>query len=179
MLKILGSHTISKQESCHLLLGTPMVSCSHTFIKINLRNTKVRRLNLNTVYNADEILESSKTPEERLRDKEHETSNILEKMTIQDLYGRRMEVVHWSSKIHFDGENHYHKFSTMSLHAFTKVYYAGNICGGKQLITIHQKNKYIVMFSPHLLSNEDGENYGEFCKYELIKHKPYVGEMEN
>ena len=118
MLKLLGSRTISKQESCHLLLGTPMVSCSHTFIKIDLRNTKVRRLNLNTVYNADEILESSKTPEERLRDKEHETNNILEKMTIQDLYGRHMKVVHWSSQVLFDCENHYHKFSTMSLHVY-------------------------------------------------------------
>ena len=66
---------ISKQESCHLVLGTPMVSCSHMFIKINLRNTKVRRADLAPVYNADEISESNKTPEERLREGEMETNN--------------------------------------------------------------------------------------------------------
>ena len=121
MLKLLGSRTISKQEPCHLLLGTPMVSCSHMFIKINLRNTKVRRVNLNKVYNAEEISESNKTPEERLRDEENEINNTLEKMTILDLYGRRMELCHWDTHIEFDCENHHHKFPTVSLHAFNKV----------------------------------------------------------
>ena len=35
------------------------------------------------------------------------------------------------------------------------------------------------MFSPYLSSEEEGENFGEFCKYELIKYRPYVGEIEN
>ena len=35
------------------------------------------------------------------------------------------------------------------------------------------------MFSPHLSSKEDGKNYREFCKYESIKHKPYVDNIEN
>ena len=36
MLNLIGSRTTSKQESCHLAIGTPMVSCSHAFAKINL-----------------------------------------------------------------------------------------------------------------------------------------------
>ena len=134
MLRLLGLRMISRQELCHLVIGTPMVSCSHMFIKINLRNTKVRRVNLASVYNADEILESNKTPEERLRDGEMETNNNLEKMTILDLYGRRMERCHWLSEYVFDLENHKHNFLTMNLYAFTKEYYAGNVCGGTQLI---------------------------------------------
>ena len=179
MLRLLGSRMISKQESCHLVLGTPMVSCSHMFIKINLRNTKVRRVNLASVYNADEISESNKTPEERLRDGEMETNNNLEKMTILDLYGRRMEKCHWLNDYEFDLANHNHNFLTMSLYSFTKEFYAGNVCGGTQWIKKHTKNKYIVMFSPYLSSEEEGENFGEFCKYELIKYRPYVGEIEN
>ena len=35
------------------------------------------------------------------------------------------------------------------------------------------------MFILKLLSKEDGENYGQFCKYELIKHRLYVGVIEN
>ena len=44
-------------------------------------------VNLAAVYNVEEISESNKTPEERLRDEENETNNTLEKMTILDLYG--------------------------------------------------------------------------------------------
>ena len=65
MLRLLGLRTISKQESCHLLLGTPMVPCSHMFIKINFKNTKVSEVNLASIYNADVISEGNKTPEER------------------------------------------------------------------------------------------------------------------
>ena len=108
-----------------------------------------------------------------------ETNNTLEKMTILDLYGQHIKLCHWLSPYEFETENYCHKFLTMSLHALTKVHYIGNICGGTQLIRKHKKNKYIVMFSPHLSSNKDGKNYGEFCKYELIKYKPYVGDIEN
>ena len=58
------------QESCPLLLGTPIISCSHMFVKTNLKNTKLRRVNLAGIYNVYEISESNKTPEERLRDGE-------------------------------------------------------------------------------------------------------------
>ena len=68
-----------------------MVSCSHTFIKINLKNTKVCRVNLASVYNADEVSESNKTPEERLRDGEIEINNTLENMKTLDIYAHCME----------------------------------------------------------------------------------------
>ena len=80
MLRILGLRTISKQESCHLLLGTPIVSCSHMFVKIKLKNTKVRSVNLASIYNADAILESNKTHEQRRKDGEAKINNTLEKM---------------------------------------------------------------------------------------------------
>ena len=48
-----------------------------------------------------------------------------------------------------------------------------------QVMRKYQKIKYIVIFSPHLSSKEDGKNCGELCKYELVKHKPCVGDIEN
>ena len=36
IFNLVGSRTSSKQESCHLSLGTPMVSCSHDFVRLNL-----------------------------------------------------------------------------------------------------------------------------------------------
>ena len=35
ILRLLGSCTISKQESCHLILETSMAFCSNQFYKIN------------------------------------------------------------------------------------------------------------------------------------------------
>ena len=64
-----------------------MVYYSHMFIKINLRNTEVRRVNLAAVDNLYDISESNKTPKEKLRDGEMETNKTLEKMNILDLYG--------------------------------------------------------------------------------------------
>ena len=67
-----------------------------------------------------------------------------------------MEKCHWLSDYEFDLANHNHNFLTMSLYVFTKEFYAGNVCGGTQLIKKHTKNKYIVMFSPYLSSEEEG-----------------------
>ena len=60
-----------------------MLSCLHMFAEINLENTKVRRVNLATIYNADVISESNKTPEQRQKDGEAEMNNTLEKITRQ------------------------------------------------------------------------------------------------
>ena len=35
------------------------------------------------------------------------------------------------------------------------------------------------MFTPNILSKEDGENNEIFCKYEWIKYCPYVEYIEN
>ena len=69
-----------------------MVSCSHMFIKINLNNIKVHRVNLAYIYNADEILESNKTPEERLKDGEHKVNNDLENMKTLDICAHCMNL---------------------------------------------------------------------------------------
>ena len=98
-------------------------------------------------------------------------------MTILDLYGQRMKLCHWLSSIEFEAENHYQKNPTMSLHIFTKVYYAGNICCDTQILKKHWKNKCLVLFCLHLSSIEDGTNHRELCKYELIKQKLYISDM--
>ena len=58
-----------------------MVSCSNIFVKINLKNTKVRKVNLIGIYNTDEVSESNKTPGERLIDGEVKVNHTLEKRT--------------------------------------------------------------------------------------------------
>ena len=45
MFNLVGSRTSSKQKSFHLALGTPMVSCSHDFVRLNLTNN-LKKINL-------------------------------------------------------------------------------------------------------------------------------------
>ena len=69
-----------------------MVSCSHMFIEINLKNIKVGQVNLASEYNADEVLKSNKTPEDRLSDGEVKLNNTIENMKALDIYSYCMEV---------------------------------------------------------------------------------------
>ena len=38
MSKLIDERMLSKQDTCHSIMGLPLVSCSHNFIKINLLN---------------------------------------------------------------------------------------------------------------------------------------------
>jgi hypothetical protein len=38
MLRLIGQRIKSQQEVCHLILSLPLLSCTHTFIQIALRN---------------------------------------------------------------------------------------------------------------------------------------------
>ena len=75
MTKLIGNRTMSKQESCHLILGTSMISCFHNFPNVNL-NTSSRKLDLNGL---DYILGCEK-----------EGKYTLEIPSILDLYMTRM-----------------------------------------------------------------------------------------
>ena len=52
MFNLIGSRTISKQEFCHLSLGSPMVSFSHMFVKISLTSS-FKKLTLKKKENYD------------------------------------------------------------------------------------------------------------------------------
>ena len=48
VLNLVGSCTSSKQDSCHLSLGTLMVSCSHNFVRLKLK-TNFKKINLKKI----------------------------------------------------------------------------------------------------------------------------------
>ena len=68
MIGLLGSRIISKQEVCHFILRTTMVSSSHQFREISLNNTFDCMINLNLLPTVDVNSESNKTSEEREKD---------------------------------------------------------------------------------------------------------------
>ena len=90
MLNLIGSRTISKQESCHLAIGTSMVSCSHVFIRINL-TTSLKKLSLRKIKNYAE-------------------DDDLEKPTILDMYMIRTSVEIWDTRYEMDTFQNHQKF---------------------------------------------------------------------
>lgn len=90
MSKLLGERMLSMQETCHLIMSKPLVSCSHRFVWINLLN------------NSNKVDMNSKT--------ESDKAFIY---TVVDSYGIQMDPKNWFDK------NQYHtvqpKLEKMSL----------------------------------------------------------------
>ena len=161
MLNLIGSRTISKQESCHLSLGTAMVSCSHQFVKISL-TTSFKKITLKKRANYD--------PDED-----------LEKPSILEMYMKRMKSEIWESTYEFETYNHQFEFSSMNLYEFAKTFYVRNKNGKEKrhLMNKHIKENLVIMFTPVLSADPAGDNYHEFCRLSLIKYRPFVDSVEN
>ena len=161
MLNLIGSRSISKQESCHLTLGTPMVSCSHMFLKISL-TTSFKKISLRKRADYD--------PEED-----------LEKPTILEMYMLRSNSGIWESNYEFEMNEHQYNFPHMSLYEFAKTFYVRNksVVETKHFLKKHIKENLVIMFTPVLSADPTGENYHEFCRLSLIKYRPFVESVEN
>ena len=166
MTKLLGNRTMVKQESCHLILGTPMVSSSHIFRTVNL-NTSSRKLDLNCL---DYILNSEK-----------EGKHTLEQPSILDLYMTRMNLDYWENEYVFNFENYSTKFDKMNLYEFSLEYYVGYRNKGEEFYKIQKQSRknIVISFSPYISGDPKGQNFHEYCRYSLIKYRPFVDKIEN
>ena len=146
MLNLIGSRTTSKQESCHLAIGTAMVSCSHVFIRINL-NTSFKKLSLR-------------------KSKNYAEDDDLEKPTILDMYMIRTSVEIWDTRYEMDAFQNHQNLSTMSLYEFAKSFYVRKKRSGEKNYHIkkHIKDNLVIMFTPVLSTDPIGSNYQEFCR---------------
>ena len=109
MFNLIGSRTISKQESCHLSLGTPMVSCSHMFVKISLTSS-FKKLTLKKKENYD-------------------PTKDLEKPSILEMYMRRTNKDIWESNYVYEMYKDRYDIFNMSLYEFAKTLYIRNKSG--------------------------------------------------
>ena len=161
MLNLIGSRSISKQESCHLALGIPMVSCSHQFVRINLTSS-LKKLSLKKKRNCED-------------------DDDLEKPSILDMYMIRTDVKIWDSQYEMDSFQNYQNLSTMSLYEFAKLFYVRRKLSSEvnYHITKHRKENMVIMFTPVFSTDPAGSNYHEFCRLNLIKFRPFVGCVEN
>ena len=106
MFNLVGSRNTSKQESCHVLLGTYMVSCSHDFVMLNLTNN-LKKINLKKISNYDE-------------------EEDLEKPTVLEMYMVCMKSEVWDSRYDFEMVKHQDGLFDMSFYEFAKTFYVRN-----------------------------------------------------
>jgi hypothetical protein len=98
MQKLLGVRMMSKQEKCHLMLGLPIVHCTHIQVNVNLKNDSRQVITDNTTTNRDSSNPndtSRRGSSRRSEDEETETTTI---MSLVDAYTVRINPNHWRDK---------------------------------------------------------------------------------
>jgi hypothetical protein len=94
-------------------------------------------------------------------DPENEADDVLQKTVLKD-YGERTAV-----------KSRYTGLSQLSLMQYVSQYtkFRGELT--------RRKNPYIVRTFPKVSSNPGGPDFGKYCKFQLIKFKPWEGEPSN
>ena len=150
MSKLLSDRLTSKQEKCHLLLGLPIVKSSATTISVDLRN-QTKRLDVRNSEGGDNVLEL--------------------RMSLIDAYAVRMESARWKDLIVYAalGQN---QIRSMNMVKFCSIYYVGAQGEGKNKIC--RKYKTVVPnFFPRPSSNARSKDYPAYCRFALMKYKPW------
>lgn len=130
MIRAVGERDFSAQETAHMLLSLPLVSCTFSFITLSL--TGDRR-----------IVEDA------------ESGQLVVQQSLFDHYCNRTTNLD-VSLLQFAAE-----FSV----------YKGEVK--------RRPSPVIVRTFPHYSSNPHGENYELYCKYQLVRHKPWHGVVSN
>ena len=126
MLRTVGERDFSAQETAHMLLSLPLVSCSFNFITISLNGS--RKVNW-----------------------DKDTGELELQRSFLDDYAEREP-----------------KFSNTNLQQFAANY---NICNGK---VVKRAKPVVVRTFPYYSCNPQGEQYAQYCHYQLIKYHPWT-----
>jgi Ulp1 family protease len=147
-------------ETCHLILSTPFVECTHRFTFINILKAK-QKLNL-----------GSKTKGST----ENNETIVGESKDLLILYGHRMVLTSWNS--HSDCIVAHQKYDllNMPLIQFVKLFSASN---GKISVRKLDVKPLICRFSPEIKYREKSEEFWKYCYVSLVKHKPWNGHVES
>ena len=155
-----GSRSKSIQEVCHCLMSIPLVVSDHSFTKINL-------LNDNSVIE----------PDEEAADGDGALSS---RMTIIDAYAVQLDEESWKKPQEYLQAIDEGGLPTMSLNSFCQKYTVGKRGGNcRNKITLHRnKDKWVARFHPQLPSNVNSPDYFKYCKLQLIRYRPWVGDYD-
>lgn len=132
-----------------------LVVSDHHFITINLQND-------NCVIEADE---------------DAGDGTVTSRITMVDAYSIRLEVRSWKEEAQYQ-EAMVYGLVNMSLNAFCQHYTTGKRgvqCRNK-IVKHRQADKWVARFYPVLPSSPASPDYYKFCKFQLIRYRPWSGD---
>ena len=130
MIRAVGERDISAQETAHMLLSLPLVSCTFNFTTLSL--TGDRKLSKDT-----------------------ESGQLTLQQSLLDSYSTRTTQLNLSL-VQFAAEFSVHKGEVR-----------------------RRSSPVIVRTFPQYSSNPRGDDYNLYYKYQLVKHKPWSGQIGN
>ena len=160
MGKLIGERTVSQQETCHLSLSLPLVSCTHNFNNLNLENSS-KQLDLDLL-------------------KKHASSNNGDrkiigpamKRTLMDGYSLRLDPCEWADNLLEKAVRE--SVRNMPLCEFVKFYDIGKRGNHAGKIIKRKREKTVTIFYPHIKSDANASTYPLYCKYSLIKFREWA-----
>ena len=169
MSKFMQERVLSKQETCHLLLGLPIVHCTHKLLNINLENTMRKFI--------EEDEDETPTAENNDADNDEEGKSVLV-MSLIDAYAVRCDKSKWVHGAEFDAIEV--DLQSMNLFTFCQLYKVGQQGHTLNLIYVGgPSHKVVVNFYPKKDSDPKGQEYVEFCKYSLMKYRSWEDSHKN
>lgn len=127
-----------------------------------------------TNENTNEITENPSAAEDNTVTNTRVRNETVAKKSVVELCGLRMDKNVWLN----EGLFNHHELGLQDV--ILRNFYERHVIGSKDArrnkTCSHQKNNYVPMFYPKISPNKDGEDYWKYCKYTLIKHKPWTGE---
>jgi hypothetical protein len=154
MGKLNGERMMSRQETSHLIQGLPLVSCSHSFAVVNMKSLSTK------IQKPDEQADSAALK------------------SISELYGERMSSASWINESEMQAFQDERPLLPMSFHAFAGILYVGQRGRFRNKLRCHQK-KVVTKFTPKLSCDPAGKRYAEYCRYALIKYRPWEGSISD
>ena len=162
MGKLLGERTRSKQEMCHLIMSLPTCFCSHSFFNVNLRNN-TNQLLLNLEQAGADDADGDQPAEQ----------GSATKWTLMDAYQRCLERDNWLEGELFDSLQP--SLPNMPFRSFAIEFTVGERGRHRNKIKQRQQRKVVIVFQPRLSSNPESPSYTDYCRFALIKYKPWAG----
>ena len=163
MSKLLGERIMSKQEKCHLMLGLPIVHCSHQQVYVNLKND-----NHQVKVDSRERIVDDPNP----GDEPREDPNFEIVMSLVDAYAGRNTANLWADVQVFESMEDPNAMTLLQFCLKYKVLRHGVNCN--KISTNEQP--IVVNFNPNPSSSSDSDEYCEYCKFMLMRYRPWAEE---
>ena len=150
--RIAGRRDKCTQETSHLILSSPIVVCSNTFLMVNL-SSLIRQVNI-----------------------QHENNDAPAlKLNLIDVYKIRKSKTTWKNPLIYDAVES--NLQHMCFASFVEHYTVSK--DSKICPRVSNQSNTIPIFSPEYKAIPNTVNYYKSCWFALLKYKPWIDNCEN